>query len=104
MCSGASGWAYRRRTHAFSLALELGSLFAIGAVLGAALAWVAVEIVNAHLNPLPDLPPAELVEVPWIALGTGVLVAFGAWLLVTVWAQHVREQESSPQSLLRFDD
>ncbi len=92
-----------RRTHAFSLALELGSLFATGAVLGAALAWVAVEIVNAHLNPLPDLPPAELVEVPWIALGTGVLVAFGAWLLVTVWAQHVANR-SQPSELLRFDD
>ena len=57
-----------RRTHALSLALELGSLFVLGAVLGAALAWLAVEVVNAHLNPLPGLPPVELVEVPWIAL------------------------------------
>ena len=92
-----------RRTHALSLIWELGSLFATGAVLGAALAWVAVEIVNTHLNPLPDLPPAELVEVPWVALGAGVLAAFCAWLLITTWAQHVVDR-SQPSALLRFDD
>ena len=92
-----------RRTHALSLALELGSLFALGAVLGAALAWLAVEVVNAHLNPLPGLPPVELVEVPWIALGAGVLVAFGTWFLITAWAQHVADR-SRASELLRFDD
>ena len=46
-----------RRTHMLSLTLELGSLFAVGAVLGTALAWVAVEIVDAHLNPLPRPTP-----------------------------------------------
>ena len=86
-----------------SLTLELGSLFAVGAVLGAALAWVAVEIVDAHLNPLPDLPPTELVEVPWVALGAGVLVAFGVCLLITAWTQHVVDR-SQPSELLRFDD
>ncbi len=92
-----------RRTHALSLALELGSLFAAGAVLGVALAWAAVEIVNAHLNPLPGIPPTELVEVPWVALGAGVLVALGAWFLITAWAQDVVDR-SQPSELLRFDD
>jgi putative ABC transport system permease protein len=92
-----------RRTHALAVAIELGSLFAMGALVGAALAWVAVEIVNAHLNPLPELPPAELVEVPWIALGAGASVAIGAWLLTTGWAQHVVDR-SQASDLLRFDD
>ncbi len=92
-----------RRSHALSLALEFGSLFATGAVLGAALAWVAVEIVNAHFNLLPGLPPTELVEVPWIALGSGFLVAIGAWLMITAWAQHVVNR-TQPSELLRFDD
>ncbi|MGB7050113.1 MAG: hypothetical protein WBG41_00935, partial [Acidimicrobiales bacterium] len=60
-------------------------------------------IVNAHFNLLPGLPPTELVEVPWIALGSGFLVAIGAWLMITAWAQHVVNR-TQPSELLRFDD
>jgi hypothetical protein len=36
-------------------------------------------------------------------LGAGALVAIAAWLLTTVWAQHVTDA-SHASDLLRFDD
>jgi putative ABC transport system permease protein len=92
-----------RRQHLRSLSVELGSLFALGAVVGAALAWVAVELVDSHLNPLPDLPPGALVEVPWVSLGASALVAVITTALTAWWAQHVADTSRAAE-LLRFDD
>ena len=93
----------RRRTHLRSLFIELGGLFALGALVGAALAWVAVELVDSHLNPLPDLSPGALVEVPWVSLGASALVAVITTVLTSWWAQHVTDR-SRASELLRFDD
>jgi putative ABC transport system permease protein len=92
-----------RRQHLRSLVIELGSLFALGAVVGGALAWVAVELVDSHLNPIPDLPPGALVEVPWTSLGVSVLVAVITTAVTAWWAQHVADT-SRASELLRFDD
>jgi putative ABC transport system permease protein len=92
-----------RRDHLRSLFIELGSLFALGAIVGAALAWVAVELVDSHLNPLPDLPPGALVEVPWASLGGSALVAVITTFLTARWAQHVTDRSRAAE-LLRFDD
>jgi hypothetical protein len=91
------------RSHVYSLGIEMGGLFLIGGVLGWILAWIAVEIVSSHIDPIPGLPPRFLVEVPWVGLAISTAVAGCACLTATAWAQRCANRRI-PSELLRFYD
>ncbi len=93
----------RRVTHLLSLALELAVMIGPGFVLGGAVGWVAVELAQPHLNPLPYLSPAPLLEVPYATVAAASLAAFVVWASISGWAQHVADR-SRASELLRADD
>jgi putative ABC transport system permease protein len=79
----------RRRTEILSLALELGAVTLVAAVVGGVVAVAAARPVVGHVDPLPDYPPGPTLAIPLAAiLGSAVAlvavaVAAGAF---TSWA------------------
>src|SRR5262249_12374584 len=79
----------RRRTEILSLALELGAVTLVAAVVGGVVAVAAASPVVGHVDPLPDYPPGPALAIPLAAiLGSAVVlvaiaVAAGAF---TSWA------------------
>jgi hypothetical protein len=74
------------RTHRRALSLELGTLLAVAAVLGSALAVGASLLVRARLQVVPGLPGPTVFTLPWrmllgIAAGTVVVAVVGGWLI-----------------------
>lgn len=92
----------RRSTHWLSLAIELGAMIAPGALLGGLFGWIAVELAEPHLDPLPLLSPPPLIEVPYTTIAAAMAVAFFVWGSVSAWAQHVTDR-SRASELLRAD-
>ena len=74
-----------------------------GAVLGGAVGWVAVELAQPHLNPLPYLSPPPLLELPTATIAAASTAAILIWVSVSGWAQHVADR-SRASELLRADD
>jgi putative ABC transport system permease protein len=92
----------RRSTHWSSLALELGAMIVPGAVLGGLFGWLAVELAQPHLDPLPLLSPPPLLEVPYATIASALAAAFVVWMGVSGWAQHVTDRSRAAE-LLRAD-
>jgi putative ABC transport system permease protein len=91
-----------RRTHFLSLGAEIGLLFGAALVIGMVSAWVTTALVNGLLNPIPDLPPSPLLEVPWPSILIALLAASAVWVSSALWAQHVTESRSAA-GVLRYD-
>jgi hypothetical protein len=73
-----------RTTHRVAVVLELGGMLLTSALLGAGLAVVAARLIVRQVDPLPELAPAPLLDLPapvLVSLVPAVLVAsvFGAW-------------------------
>jgi putative ABC transport system permease protein len=92
----------RRITHLSSLAIELGVMIAPGAILGGLFGWIAVELAQPHLDPLPLLSPPPLLEVPYSTIAAAVGAALLVWIAVSGWAQHAADR-SRASELLRAD-
>ncbi len=93
----------RRSTHLASLVIEIGVLIVPGTIIGGAIGWVAVELAQPHLDPLPLLSPLPLLEIPFAILVGGSAVVLCIWALISGWAQHVADR-SRASELLRADD
>jgi zinc transporter ZupT len=93
----------RRSTHFASLAIELAVLIGPGALIGGVVGWCAVELAQPHLNPLPDLSPTPLLEVPITTIAVAAAAAVVVWVSISAWAQHVSDR-SRASELLRADD
>jgi putative ABC transport system permease protein len=93
----------RRSTHLASLVIEIGVLIVPGTIIGGAIGWVAVELAQPHLNPLPLLSPPPLLEIPFAIVVGGSAAVVGIWGLISGWAQHVADR-SRASELLRADD
>ncbi len=93
----------RRVTHFASLAIELAVLIGPGALIGGVVGWCAVELAQPHLNPLPDLSPPPLLEVPTATIAAAAAAAVVVWVSISAWAQHVSDR-SRASELLRADD
>ena len=65
----------RGRAQALSLALEAAGLVLFSSLAGAAAALVAARPLIPHVDPLPTLPPAAVLHVPWAVLALAVVVA-----------------------------
>jgi hypothetical protein len=78
-----------RRTETLSLALELGAVTFVAAVVGGVVAVAAAAPVVGHIDPLPDYPPGPALTIPLAAILVGaaalvaVALAAGAF---TSWA------------------
>jgi putative ABC transport system permease protein len=73
-----------RRSHRWSIALELGAILVASLVIGGLLAAVAARMVYSKLDPIPSIPPAPLLRQPLALLGASVVVVLvaswiGAW-------------------------
>lgn len=85
----AARMGLRRRTEILSLALELGAVTLVAAVVGGVVAVAAAGPMVGHVDPLPDYPPGPALTIPLVALlGSAVIlvaiaVAAGAF---TSWA------------------
>jgi ABC-type antimicrobial peptide transport system permease subunit len=79
----------RRRTEILSLALELGVVTLLAAVVGGVVAVAAASPVVGHVDPLPDYPPGPALAIPLAAILASavvlvaIAVAAGAF---TSWA------------------
>jgi putative ABC transport system permease protein len=93
----------RRAGHFYSLLIEVGVMVVPGALVGGVVGWIAVELAEPHLNPLPLLAPRPLLELPYAAIAGASAAAVGIWALVSGWAQHVADS-SRASELLRADD
>jgi putative ABC transport system permease protein len=93
----------RRVTHLVSLIIEIGVMLVPGAVIGAVVGWIAVELAEPHLNPLPSLSPPPLIEIPALAIGLATVATICIWGFVSSWAQHIADR-SRASDLLRADD
>jgi putative ABC transport system permease protein len=89
----------RRVTHLSSLAIELGVMIAPGAVLGGLFGWIAVELAQPHLDPLPLLSPPPLLEVPYTTIAAAIGAAFLVWIAVSGWAQHAADRSRASELL-----
>jgi putative ABC transport system permease protein len=78
-----------RRTEIASLALELGAIASIAALVGGIVAIAAAGPIVGHIDPLPDNPPAPSLAIPVAAIVAGaiglVVVALAA-SVVTSWS------------------
>lgn len=92
-----------RKTHWVSMMIELGVMIVPGAVLGGAVGWVAVELAEPHLNPLPLLSPPPLLEVPSLTIALAAVASLIVWTAIASWAQHIADR-SRASELLRADD
>jgi hypothetical protein len=92
----------RRTTHWSSLAIELGLMIAPGAFVGGIFGWIAVELAQPHLDPLPLLSPPPLLEVPFATIAIASAAALVVWVSVASWAQHVTDRTHASE-LLRAD-
>jgi ABC-type antimicrobial peptide transport system permease subunit len=87
--SVAARMGLRRRTEILSLALELGAITLVAAVVGGVVAVAAASPVVGHIDPLPSYPPGPALTIPVAAiLGSAVAlvaiaIAAGAF---TSWA------------------
>lgn len=93
---GLSPAAHRR-----SLAIELLTMLALAFVLGAALAALGAYLVHADVDPLPDLPPAAVFQLP-----LGLIGAVGAALLgfaaIAAWVAQRRADSASAAEVMRL--
>jgi len=76
----------REPAQALSLAIESAGLVLFSTIAGAAGALVAAWPLVPHVDPLPTLPPAAVLHVPWLLLGVAVLVAVAVAALAGVAA------------------
>ena len=81
-----------RATHFRSLLAELGVLIGLAYVVGAALAWAAVELVYRLLDVDVSRPPAPLLTVPVSALLAGAVAASVVTLLTAGYAQRAADR------------
>ena len=80
----------------------LPSLFvflAIGLVLGVALAWAALRLVFAKLDPLPNTPPDPLLRGDVGLVGVCALVALAVAVVVTLVVERRSTRSSLPELL-----
>ena len=63
----------RRRTEVLSLALELGAITLVAALVGGIVAVAAAGPIVGHIDPLPDEPPAPALAVPLSAIAAGAI-------------------------------
>jgi putative ABC transport system permease protein len=88
--SQAIGTAFARRmgltrsAEVGALALELTALVASAAVAGAAIALAAAAPVVNRIDPLPDLPPATLLAIPWSVLAVAAAIVVAVCCLAAV--------------------
>jgi ABC-type antimicrobial peptide transport system permease subunit len=79
----------RRGTEIMSLALELGTITLVAAVVGGVVAVAAAGPVIGHIDPLPSYPPGPALTIPLAAILAGavaivaIAVAAGGF---TSWA------------------
>jgi hypothetical protein len=64
-----------RSSQAASVALEAAALVAFAALCGAGSALVASAPVVSRVDPLPQYAPSASVDVPWLLLGTSLVLA-----------------------------
>jgi putative ABC transport system permease protein len=76
-----------RAVHFRSLLVELGLLLGLAYVVGAGLAWAAVELVYRLLDVDVSRPPAPLLTTPVSALVAGGVAAVVVTLLTSLYAQ-----------------
>ena len=84
----AARMGLRRRTEILSLALELGAITLVAAIVGGVVALAAAEPVIAHLDPLPDYPPGTALTIPLAAIlgsAAGLLAVAAAAGAFTSW-------------------
>jgi predicted lysophospholipase L1 biosynthesis ABC-type transport system permease subunit len=87
--SVAARMGLSRRTETLSLALELGAVTFVAAVVGGVIAIAAAAPVVGHIDPLPEYPPGPALTIPLGAILGGavtlvaVALAAGAF---TSWA------------------
>jgi len=89
--------------HRTAVAAELGGLLAAALAIGALASLAAVAIVYRRLDPLPSLPPAPILRLPfaligWIALGAIACAAGGAAFVQ--W----RVERADVGAVMRFAD
>jgi putative ABC transport system permease protein len=92
----------RRVTHLSSLAIELAVMIAPGAFVGGLFGWIAVELAESHLDPLPLISPPPLLELPHATIAAAAGATVLVWAAVCGWAQHVTDR-SRASELLRAD-
>src|SRR5207249_10405674 len=84
----AARMGFRRSAETFSLSVELAAIALFAAVLGGSVALLAANPIVAHVDPLPDDPPAPAPVIPLAAIVAALLglllVAFAAGA-VTSW-------------------
>ena len=85
----AARMGLRRRTEILSLAIELGAITLVAAVVGGVVAVAAASPVVGHIDPLPDYLPGPILTVPLAAIAgsavalVAIALAAGAF---TSWA------------------
>ena len=78
-----------RRTEVGSLALELGAIMLVAALVGGSVAIAAAGPIVAHIDPLPGDPPAPALALPLAAIAAsaiGLVVVAVAASVFTSWA------------------
>jgi putative ABC transport system permease protein len=82
-----------RGAHRRAVGIELGAMLALGAVLGAILAWVSARLVYGKLDALPLIPPPPLFRTP-----VGLLAATAVALALAAWAGAWRVQRAAERA------
>jgi putative ABC transport system permease protein len=82
-----------RRAHRRAVGIELGAMLALGAGLGALLAWVSARLVYGKLDALPLIPPPPLFRTPF-----GLLAATAVALALAAWAGAWRVQRAAERA------
>jgi putative ABC transport system permease protein len=80
-------------SHRRSVAIELGAMLGLGAVLGALLAWIAARLVFGQIDALPQIPPPPLFRTP-----IGLLGVTAAALLLAAWVGAWRVQRTTERA------
>jgi putative ABC transport system permease protein len=91
-----------RRQAWMTTGIEVGALLMAGLGLGIVLGWFLAGTIDRHLNPLPDLPPATLMSVPWSLFGLGLALTAILWIAITSWAQSMADRAKAAE-LMRSD-
>lgn len=69
----AARMGLRRRTEMLSLALELGAITLVAALVGGIVAVAAAGPIVGHIDPLPDEPPAPALAIPLSAIAAAAI-------------------------------
>jgi putative ABC transport system permease protein len=97
----ASRMGLRRRTHRWSVAVELFGLLAMAFVVGAGAAAVAATLVRRELEVLPNLPPEGVVVTP-VAAALAIAAALAVLAWIAAWVVQRRTDRANVAEVMRF--